>query len=131
VFHAGQTFLYPLNDDSQTEHLWIIATEPNAEQAFATVSFTSLRGAKDPTVTLLKGEHPFLKWDTCISYAQAEIVTEKKLQAHLDYGRAKMHAPATPVLLQIDPGWFLGFQSHQGPSSGLRAGLQASSQLRS
>lgn len=92
-FRAGQTFLYPLNDESQREHLWIFATEPNADQTFATASFTSLRGAKDQTVTLMKAEHPFLKWDTCISYALAEIVTAEKLQTYLEQGRAKMHVP--------------------------------------
>ena len=100
-FHAGQTFRYPVNDDNQREHLWIIATEPNSEQSFVTVSFTSLKGAKDQTVTLLKAEHPYLKWDTCISYALAEIVNEETLQVFLDCGSARIHAPANPALLQL------------------------------
>ena len=99
--HAGQTFLFPLNDENQREHLWIIATEPNREGLFATVSFTSLRGAKDQTVIFQKAEHPFLKWDTCISYAQAEIMSVEKLQAHLQCGRARMHQDATQAVLQL------------------------------
>jgi hypothetical protein len=100
-FHAGQTFLYPLSDENKREHLWIIATEPNNDKAFATVSFTSLRGAKDQTVTLLRAEHPFLKWDTCMSYALAEIVTEDTLQAFLDCGSARMHVPASTAVLSL------------------------------
>jgi hypothetical protein len=100
-FHAGQTFLFPLNDENQCEHLWIIATEPNGEGLFAIASFTSLRGAKDQTVIFHKAEHPFLKRDTCISYAQAETMSVEQLQAHLQCGRAKMHIDATPAVLQL------------------------------
>jgi hypothetical protein len=68
---------------------------------FAIASFTSLKGAKDQTVILRKAEHPFLKWDTCISYAQAEIISTEKLLAHLAYGRAKMHRDASPAVLKL------------------------------
>jgi hypothetical protein len=101
TFHAGQTFLFPLNDENQREHLWIVATEPNREGLFAIASFTSLRGAKDQTVIFRAAEHPFLKWDTCISYAQAEIMSVEKLQAHLQGGRARMHVDATQAVLQL------------------------------
>lgn len=100
TFHAGQTFLYPLNDDNNSEHLWIIATEPNNDGVFAIASLTSLRGAKDQTVILHKGEHPFITHDTCISYAQAEITSAEKLEVRLQCGRAKMHVNATPKVLK-------------------------------
>jgi hypothetical protein len=100
-FHAGQTYLFPLNDDTRREHLWIIATEPDADGQFATASFTSLKGAKDQTVTFLKDEHPFIKWDTCILYSLAEITTTKTLQAYLDNGSAKMHQNASAAVLRL------------------------------
>jgi len=101
AFRSGQTFLFPLNDENQREHLWIIATEPDREDLFAIASFTSLKGAKDQTVILQRAEHPFLKWDTCISYAQAEIMSIEKLQAHVQCGRAKMHCDASPAILKL------------------------------
>jgi|ERR1035437_535294 hypothetical protein len=101
AFHAGQTFLFPLNDENRMEHLWIIATEPNSEGLFAITSFTTLKGAKDRTVILQRAEHPFLKWDTCISYAQAEIISIEKLEEHLRCGRAKMHRDASPEILNL------------------------------
>jgi hypothetical protein len=101
AFRAGQTFLFPLNDENQREHLWIIVTEPNNEALFAIASFTSLKGAKDQTVILQRAEHPFLRWDTCISYAQAEIMSIEKLQAHFQYGRAEMHRDASPAVLKL------------------------------
>lgn len=100
-FHAGQTYLFPLNDETQREHLWIVATEPNADGQFATASFTTLRGAKDQTVTLRKAEHPFIKWDTCILYALAEITTVDKLQANLESGNAKMYQDVPHALLGL------------------------------
>lgn len=99
-FQAGQTFLFPLAEN-QTAHLWVIATEPNADGFFATVSFTSLRGAKDQTVTLLAAEHPFVKWDTCVLYASAEIMNVKKLQGNIDCGVAKMHWDVSPRILAL------------------------------
>jgi hypothetical protein len=100
-FRASQTFLYPLNDDNQCEHLWIVATEPNSAGLFAIASFTSLKGAKDQTVILRKDEHPFLKWDTCISYAQAEIMSVGQLEGYIRCGRARLHQNATPELFQL------------------------------
>jgi hypothetical protein len=73
----------------------MIATQPNSEGLFAVTSFTSLKGAKDQTVILWKAEHPFLKWDTCISYAQAEIMSVEKLENDIQCGRARMHQDVT------------------------------------
>jgi len=100
-FCAGQTYLFPLNDETRKEHLWIIATEPNADGQFATASFTSLKGAKDQTVTFLKNEHPFIRWDTCILYSLAEITSIQTLQACLDCGSAKMHQDAPAAMLGL------------------------------
>lgn len=108
TFRAGQTFLYPLSDENESEHLWIIATEPNNEGLFAIVSLTSLRGAKDQTLILLRGEHPFVNHDTCISYAQAEITSAEKLKVRIQCGRAKLHIDATPKLLKDVFDGFLG-----------------------
>lgn len=100
-FHAGETYLYPLNDESRQEHLWIIATEPDVEGQFATASFTSLKGAKDQTVTFLRAEHPFIKRDTCVLYALAEISTTGKLRVYLKSGAAKMHQDVPKDMLGL------------------------------
>jgi hypothetical protein len=100
-FRAGQTYLYPLGDASLTGHLWVIATEPDDSGQFATVSLTSLKGAKDQTVIFRKAEHPFLKWDTCVLYALAEITSTARLESYIDSGRAKMHQDASPEMLRL------------------------------
>jgi len=110
AFHAGQTFLFPLNSENSKEHLWVIATEPNSDGVFVVVSFTSLKGAKAQTVILHKNEHPFLKWDTCIVYALAEIMDADRLDAHCRCGRAKMHRDVAPNILQLIVDGFLASQ---------------------
>ena len=84
-FRAGQTFLFPLGENLR-EHLWVIATEPNDEGLFAIASFTSLKGAKDQTVILRAAEHPFLKWDTCVSYALADISNSERYKKPIHGG---------------------------------------------
>jgi hypothetical protein len=111
-----------LNDENQREHLWIIATEPGSEGSFAIASFAWLRGAKDQTVILCAAEHPFLKWDTCISYGQAEIMSVEKLEAHLRCGRAKMHVDATHAVPATDPCGILGLRFHEESGSRLCKG---------
>jgi hypothetical protein len=100
AFHAGQTFLYPI-EENETAHLWVIATEPNIEGLFAIASLTSLKGAKDQNVILRANEHPFLKWDTCVMYALAEITSEDKVQEYLNTGSDKMQADLSTQVLGL------------------------------
>lgn len=97
---AGHTFLYPLKEDREA-HLWIVATNPNADGMFAAVSLTSLKGSKDQTVVLQPGEHPFIKWPTCVAYAVADISSCDKLKGYLESGAARMHRDTSPELLKL------------------------------
>ena len=99
-FRAGQTFLYPISE-FETYHLWLIATDPNIEGQFAVVSFTSLRGSKDQTVLLRKAEHPFIRWDTCVAYMLADIITEQQLRERLESGEAREHTPVPADILAL------------------------------
>jgi hypothetical protein len=62
---------------------------------------TSLKGAKDQTVTLSKNEHPFIKWDSCILYGLAEITTIDALQGYLDCGSAKIQQSVRADILKL------------------------------
>jgi hypothetical protein len=90
-FRAGQTFLFPISGE-QTAHLWIIVTPPDKSSGvFLIVSLTSLKGNKDQTVVLRAGEHPFIKWDTCVAYGLSELTSEEKLQQLVDGREARLH----------------------------------------
>ena len=99
-FVAGETFLFPLGGD-QTPHLWIVATTPGHDGLFAIVSLTSLKGSKDQTVILRSGEHPFIRWDTCVAYALADLTSSDKLQDVLDRGIAELRGPLRRDLLEL------------------------------
>ena len=91
TFTAGNTYLFPLSQ-SQTAHLWVICTDPNPDEQVLVVSLTSLNGSKDQTVILHGGEHPFLRWATCVAYGLSELISCEMLRNHIQCGRAKMHA---------------------------------------
>jgi hypothetical protein len=91
---AGNTFLYDLKRDPA--HLWVIATDPDEENRFLIVSLTSLKGSKDQTVILHGGDHEFIKWSTCVAYAQSDLMSAERLQELIACGNAKMHADMKP-----------------------------------
>jgi hypothetical protein len=99
-FKAGHCFLYPLTG-FETAHIWVIATEPNADGQFAIVNFTSLKGNKDQTVILRKGEHEFITHDTCVNYWAADISSIDVLQAMLECGQARMERDLDETLLKL------------------------------
>jgi hypothetical protein len=100
LFTAGQTFLFPLSANA-TAHLWVIATDPDSDGKFVIVSFTSLKGSKDQTVILHSGEHPFLKWSTCVAYVLAEFLTIDELKRRLDAGQAKLRENLSSEVLAL------------------------------
>lgn len=54
------------------------------------LNLTTLNGSKDQTVIIGKHEHPFVRWDTCVNYALADIPNVSKLQLYIDRGEAVM-----------------------------------------
>src|ERR1039457_7263107 len=97
-FVSGQTYLFPINGNC---HLWVIATDPDENGVFVTVSLTSLKGAKDQTVIIRSGEHEFVKWDTCVHYGLAELTNSDRVQGFIDSGEAKLPRPVSQGLLQL------------------------------
>ena len=95
-----------MNDDRQIEHLWVVATNPDENELVAVVNITTLRGAKDQTVVLQRGEHLFIKHDSCVNYSRAEIFEVEKLQEHFVSGRAKLQSDMTPSLTALVLGGF-------------------------
>jgi hypothetical protein len=87
VLSAGSTFLFDLRGNI---HLWVVASDPDDEGRFLVVSLTSLKGSRDQTVILHGGEHPFLKWPTCVFYQQSDIMTVAQLEQLIASGNAKM-----------------------------------------
>ena len=77
---VGDTFLRPARSTpSETQHLWIVLTDPNSENQVLIVNITSFKSWQDQTVMLNQGEHPFITQRSCVFYREAEIVDNSKL----------------------------------------------------
>jgi len=96
---AGDAFLYPVNVTGLKQHLHIIATSPDENGIVAVASVTSLRGAKDQTVIIRKGEHPFVRWDTVVFFAQAFLEKLSTIEEWLANGSAVPEVAVSESLL--------------------------------
>lgn len=97
--HRGTSLLIPAPGSSITPHLWIVITEP--DPACIIVSLTTLRNAKDQTVILRPGDHPFIRHDTVVFFADARIVDANHLQQQVAAGAALLHQPCTQTTLSL------------------------------
>ena len=105
----GHAFLFDLKNEPA--HLWVIASDPDIEGYCLIVSLTSFKGNSDRTVVLNAGEHPFIKWPTCVAYSLSELITAEQLINYVSLGHAKMHlAPLTEKVIELVFDGFLASQ---------------------
>ena len=83
---AGDCFL--IGGHWLTPHLWIVLTEPSGDPARVLIaSCTSRRSWSDDTVVLNRGDHPFIRHETVIAYAQIRIVESRVIEFQLYRGK--------------------------------------------
>jgi hypothetical protein len=81
---SGVCLLLPKPDKYAKDHLWIVLTDPHGDPPeVVMVSLTTKRPGSDPTTVLEPGDHPFVKHETVVSYADARIVQAGALVAIL------------------------------------------------
>ena len=94
---AGDTFLIPDFDD----HLWAVISDPSIDsQNVVIVLFVSWTKRYDQACVLRKGQHPFIKHDTCVQYPGAQVVTDSKLEEQLQTGKLRPKSPLSQELLE-------------------------------
>ena len=99
---CGETLLFSILGSNQIPHLWVIVTEPNPDDWLCViVSVTTLRNNCDQTVTLRRGDHPFVTHDSAISYTDAMIVDVRSLDAEVAAGRASSNSACSADLLEL------------------------------
>jgi hypothetical protein len=105
---VGETFLYPLSPThlEQTEHLWIVLTNPDADGAILIVSVTTVysndKDSTDPTVWLNRGEHPFLKKESSYVYYRGAMVKKvSELEVEEKAGRLKRTSDCSADLISL------------------------------
>lgn len=130
---CGDTLLIPAPGSDVIPHLWIIVTEPAPEtHRCAIVSVTTLRYNKDQTVTLVPGDHPFIRHPSIVFYADAQIVDVRQLRADVLARVAEPREGCSPDLLKcsssckpecLRPRLLLRKRSHSADSAGQGEGL--------
>lgn len=89
-------------------HLWVILWGPaGGADAYLSVMLTTLRAHSDQTCILRPGDHPFVRHDTSVSYANAQRWTDERLEMLLDDGTARPRQPVSgEVLARMRAGFF-------------------------
>jgi hypothetical protein len=98
MLSCGDTF-YASDDEDVEPHLFVIITPPH-EGDVITVSVTTRRQKSEALVILKVGDHPFIKWESVVSYRHAQIRKLKQLEAAIDSGLAAKREPISGSLLR-------------------------------
>ncbi|HZR33316.1 MAG TPA: hypothetical protein VFA76_15835 [Terriglobales bacterium] len=86
------------DEDGYERHLWIIVSPPtNGEMVVVCV--TTQHEKSEVLVKLQKGDHPFLKWESVISYRYSKITSIDTIENAIANGMAKANAPVSEALL--------------------------------
>lgn len=100
---AGDTFLLP-KTSNQTEHLYVVLSEPDAQNMSLCVNITTLRGFHERTVVLKVGDHPFVKHDSAVLYLDMKerniAAVSQLLATKTTQFVCSQHKPCSPKLLQ-------------------------------
>ena len=95
---AGETFLLLGSDD----HLWAIISDPAMDpQHVVIVLFVSWAEKYDQACILHKGQHPFIKHDTCVRFLGARVETDAKLEQLLRSGKLRRKDPLSADVLGL------------------------------
>jgi hypothetical protein len=98
MLSCGDTF-YAQDSEDEEPHLQVIITSPE-EGEVITVPVTTKRRHSETLVQLAIGDHPFIKWQSVISYAYARIRTVEDIEGSLNCGKANPREPVSPELLK-------------------------------
>lgn len=105
MLRCGDTFLLP-KSAYEVEHLWIVITDPEPDSNKAVcVNITSRNSFSETTVILKKGDHPFIKHESVINYADARELDLGKVYEVLNTPTRQRFAfgicdPCSPELLR-------------------------------
>ena len=99
---CGDTFLAPKTSYA-IEHLWIVITHPDKDGKAVCVNVTTKHSYSETTVILRKGDHPFIKHDSVVNYADSQILDLKAIQTAIAAQPknyiCKAHDPCSPKML--------------------------------
>ena len=87
--------------DGEIAHRWIVLTEPDGDPPqVVVVNLTSRSPDSDTTVVLNVGDHPFVKRETVVYYADARFMEARAIEAYANTPGNRFHADCSVALLQ-------------------------------
>ena len=98
MISSGNTFLYE-DEDGYDCHLCIVVTPPSDGEVVI-VSITTRRARSETLSCLKKGEHPFIRHDSVISYAYSRVTAVKDIEKAVKNGTAKAREDVSANLLR-------------------------------
>lgn len=102
MISRGDAFLIPAPGSPTPPHLWIVLTEPDPHTfECVIVSVTTLRYGEDQTVILQRGDNSFIRHQSVVYYADAQIVNARRLEACVVAGAAQRHEECSADILKL------------------------------
>lgn len=99
MLQIGSTFL--LGSDDDILHLHVIVAGPTTQKEVVLASITTLRTTTfDRLLILREGDHPFLRHDSAVACAFAQIVRLPDLQLKLDQRSIRLKEPMDAALVR-------------------------------
>jgi mRNA-degrading endonuclease toxin of MazEF toxin-antitoxin module len=98
MLSCGDTF-YACDSEDDEPHLNVIITSPE-EGEVITVPITTKRHRSETLVQLNVGDHPFIKWQSVVSYYYARIRSVDEIETAINARRAKKMGAVTDALLR-------------------------------
>jgi hypothetical protein len=81
--------------------LWILISDPTVDpDQVLIVNFTSVDDRKEKVCLLHPGDHPWIRHETCVNYADAVVTTVSKLLAAKDGGAIILQELLSAAVLQ-------------------------------
>lgn len=120
---AGETF-HARSPSSSRTHLYIAITDPDPNGQFVIANVTSQSPSKDQSCVIDVGDHPFIRQESVINYAEALITNENAVQAGARGGVLKYDAAVTPgALAKIQAGALASPQMESRVKNAVKAAL--------
>lgn len=83
-----------------TRHLWVAVTDPDPQTGEVVIAnITTQAPGRDQTCILNPGDHPFLKHESVMNYAEAMIPTEESVERAARGRVVQWDVPLAPAVL--------------------------------
>jgi CMP-2-keto-3-deoxyoctulosonic acid synthetase len=118
---SGETF-HAQAPGASKAHLYIALTDPALDGSFVIVNVTSQSQSKDQSCTINVGDHPFIRAESVINYADAIFTNEAAVSKGAKGRVVQYDVPVKPeVLTKVRAGALASPHTETGVKNAIRA----------